>query len=164
MQLGSFYPFARNHNVDTGRSQEPYSFGETLLQTSRESLKTRYALLKYMYTVMVMKKGKGSFFRPISFEFVADEGALEEEFLETQFLIGKALMVTPIVSKGGVKRSVYFPGANEEWHGFKVDTKTGRVKTDSLSRHDGQSKASIDNPLPGPPPTFLRGGYALLLN
>lgn len=69
MQLGAFYPFSRNHNINDARSQEPYSFGPQLLDTSRESLKTRYALLKSMYTVMVMKQGKGSYFRPISFEF-----------------------------------------------------------------------------------------------
>lgn len=67
MQLGAFYPFSRNHNVDTGRSQEPYAFGDTLLETSRASLKTRYALLKQLYSFMTAKKGKGSFFRPIAF-------------------------------------------------------------------------------------------------
>ena len=72
MQLGSFYPFSRNHNEDSPRSQEPYSFGSTLLETSRFSLKTRYALLKQLFSVMVMKQGKGSFFRPIGFEFFSD--------------------------------------------------------------------------------------------
>lgn len=77
MQVGSFYPFSRNHNELESRSQEPYAFGKTLLETSRESLKTRYALLKHMYSVMVIKKGKGSFFRPISFEFPLDESCYE---------------------------------------------------------------------------------------
>ena len=67
MQLGAFYPFSRNHNVDTGRPQEPYAFGQTLLVTSRLSLKMRYSLLRYMYSQMVSKKGKGSFFRPLNF-------------------------------------------------------------------------------------------------
>lgn len=46
---------------------------------------------------MVMKKGKGSFFRPLSFEFYEDENVYDEEIIETQFLMGKGLMVAPIV-------------------------------------------------------------------
>lgn len=58
---------------------------------------TRYSLLKQLYTFMVMKKGKGSFFRPLSFEFYEDENVYDEEIIETQFLMGKGLMVAPIV-------------------------------------------------------------------
>ena len=69
MQLGSFYPFARNHNHEAALPQEPYMFGEDHIETSRKSLKTRYSLLKQMYTWLLMKKGKGTFFRPLGFEF-----------------------------------------------------------------------------------------------
>jgi alpha-glucosidase len=34
IQLGSMYPFMRNHNVDTGKSQEFYSLGERVLKTA----------------------------------------------------------------------------------------------------------------------------------
>ena len=111
-QVGAFYPFSRNHNVDNARDQEPYSFGKMLMDTARESLKTRYALLKHMYTVMVLKKGKGSFFRPLNFEFPLDENVYEDETIETQFLIGRGLMVAPIVYTRVNERKVYFPGSD----------------------------------------------------
>ena len=76
--MGSFYPFSRNHNVDNARDQEPYVFGQELLVTSRVSLKTRYALLRYMYSILVSKKGKGSFFRPLNFEFSLDERVYDD--------------------------------------------------------------------------------------
>ncbi len=90
--------------MEKARSQEPYSFGAQLLETSRASLKTRYALLKQLYTIYLEKRGKGSFYRPITFEFFDDEQAYEKEFIETQILIGKYLMTTPIVYQGKEQR------------------------------------------------------------
>lgn len=52
-----------------------------MLKTYRLSLKTRYALLKQMYSTLASKNGKGSFFRPLIFEFYADEQAYEEEII-----------------------------------------------------------------------------------
>ena len=75
--MGVFYPFSRNHNHEEATSQEPWAFGSKLLETSRDSIKTRYALLKQLYTIYLSKKGKGSYYRPISFEFFDDENAYE---------------------------------------------------------------------------------------
>ena len=63
-----------------------------------------------MYTVMVSKKGKGSFFRPLNFEFPLDEKVYDDETIDTQFLIGSSLMVSPIVYPRINERKVYFPG------------------------------------------------------
>lgn len=63
-----------------------------------------------MYSFMVAKKGRGSFFRPISFEFHQDQEAYTEEYLETEFLIDRGLLVSPIVYQGQIGREVYFPG------------------------------------------------------
>lgn len=51
MQLGSFYPFARNHNSVGWRSQEPYQFSKKMTDISRNALMNRYALLPYYYTL-----------------------------------------------------------------------------------------------------------------
>ena len=67
MQVGSFYPFARNHNENESISQEPYRFGKDLLETTRNSFNQRYSLLKQMYTTLVDLNGTGSFYRPMFF-------------------------------------------------------------------------------------------------
>uniref|UniRef100_A0A8C3BCL9 P-type domain-containing protein n=1 Tax=Cairina moschata TaxID=8855 RepID=A0A8C3BCL9_CAIMO len=46
MQLGSFYPFSRNHN-----EQDPAFFGEEFAKISRATLRIRYSLLPYLYTL-----------------------------------------------------------------------------------------------------------------
>ena len=116
MQLGAFYPFARNHNHEASIPQEPYSFGDVHAETSRISLKTRYSLLKQMYTWMVRKGGTGSFFKPIFFEFHEEVIAYNSLVVESQFLIGKSLMVTPVVEENSDDRMVYFPGAGVKWY------------------------------------------------
>jgi len=52
MELGTLYPFARNHNSIGQRSQEPYAFTDVLLNISRDSLNRRYTLSPfYLYIV-----------------------------------------------------------------------------------------------------------------
>uniref|UniRef100_A0A8C3QIF6 alpha-glucosidase n=1 Tax=Cyanoderma ruficeps TaxID=181631 RepID=A0A8C3QIF6_9PASS len=53
MQLGSFYPFSRNHNAE-GNSvskQNPAVFGDAFAKISRATLRIRYSLLPYLYTL-----------------------------------------------------------------------------------------------------------------
>lgn len=45
-------------------------------------------------------KGLGSIFRPLFFEFPADEQCYVKEVAETQFLIGDMMMSAPIVYMG----------------------------------------------------------------
>lgn len=65
---------------------------------------------------MVSKKGKGSFFRPLCFEFYEDGMTFYEEVMETQFLVGSGLMVAPIVQPDSDERAVYFPGRDTKWY------------------------------------------------
>ena len=116
MQLGSLYPFSRNHNENESIPQEPWVFGQKLLNTAQISLQQRYSLLKQMYTTLINLNGVGSFYRPIFFEFFDDSLAFNEEFVESQFLIGNYLMGTPIVHEYTENRKVYFPGDDELWY------------------------------------------------
>lgn len=83
MQVGSFYPFARNHHENESISQEPYQFGNKLLETSKMSFYQRYSLLKQMYSTLVELNGTGTFYRPLFFEFPKDKQCYAEKFAET---------------------------------------------------------------------------------
>jgi len=114
MQLGAFYPFSRNHNVKRTRSQEPYVLGPTVLETSRVSLKLRYSLLKYYYTLFVKSGGYGAIIKPLFYNYPLDNKVYSDDLLDTQFLIGNNLMVTPILKKNTVERDIYLP-SNSTW-------------------------------------------------
>jgi alpha-glucosidase (family GH31 glycosyl hydrolase) len=166
MQVGSLYPFARNHNENESIPQEPYKLGETLLETSRLSLYQRYSLLKQMYSTLLELNGTGSFYRPLVFEFYHDPQAFLNKFMETEFLIGDYLLGTPIVEKGSKEREVYFPQGPEKevWYELTLDTNSGVTVGPSCRSFKGQTTHKIENPLPSAPPIFLRGGRLILTN
>lgn len=80
--LGSLYPFARNHNQNASKSQEPYRFSDTVTPSTtnlptpasgtlkyydviRMALVNRYNFVKYYYTsFFTMALEGGSFFKP----------------------------------------------------------------------------------------------------
>lgn len=71
-QLGSFYPFARNHNDEDKTPQEAYALGTKVMKAARTNLKLRYSLLKEYYKLFVVQRGAGSIFKPLFFEFPND--------------------------------------------------------------------------------------------
>lgn len=71
MQLGSFYPFMRNHNTKIARDQDPGSFNIETQNIMREALKTRYRLLPYFYSLFYQSHLFGdTVVRPLLFEYV----------------------------------------------------------------------------------------------
>ena len=50
MELGAFYPFARNHNTKGTINQEPFLW-DSVAEASRRALSIRYSLLPYYYTL-----------------------------------------------------------------------------------------------------------------
>jgi alpha-glucosidase (family GH31 glycosyl hydrolase) len=53
IQLGSLYPFARDHSTVFSKDQEAYRFGEPYVSINRNSIKLRYSLLPYFYQLFV---------------------------------------------------------------------------------------------------------------
>lgn len=83
------------------------------MKSAQNNLKLRYALLKYYYSIFVAKRGLGTIFKPLFFEFPADNNLYVDD-LDSQFLIGPNLMAAPIVEPNTTSRKVYFPA--ESWY------------------------------------------------
>jgi alpha-glucosidase/lysosomal alpha-glucosidase len=122
-QLGALYTFARNHNDADSISQEPYALGDTVLQAAKNNLKLRYSLLKYFYLQFLNKRGLGSIWRPLFFEFPLDANTYLDEIADTQFLVGPNVLVTPILEPGQTSRKIYLPQTN--WYYFHSGVKFG---------------------------------------
>lgn len=151
MQLGSLYPFSRNHNSIDYRDQDPFAFGGTMMKTSMVALRFRYSVLKYYYFLFVKNKGKGMVVRPLFFEFPDDENTYQDSVLEEEFLIGKDLLVTPVLKEDTHVINPYFPGKSSK-------NKVKWYELNSGKEFSGGSRHFIENYLNETAPVFLRNG------
>jgi alpha-glucosidase len=107
MALGAVSPFFRAHAEKDARRQEPWSFGDDVLDAARELVGLRYALLPYLYSAFEETARTGApVLRPLVFEFQDDEEARD---VGDEAMLGPSLLVAPILSTGASARSVYLP-------------------------------------------------------
>ena len=129
--LGSFYPFSRNHNVDTGLPQEPWNFNQRsryynrndrnrpiegyTLHAAKIGIKMRYSLMRYSYTqFMKISLGeKAAYFKPAFFEFPEDDILLNDMNVQnSHIMIGDSIYFIPCLSIEQNEYKGYFPNAN----------------------------------------------------
>ncbi|XP_065410413.1 sucrase-isomaltase, intestinal-like isoform X1 [Chrysemys picta bellii] len=148
MQLGSFYPFSRNHNGEGQTEQDPAVFGAEFAEISRSTLLIRYTLLPYLYTLFFDSHVHGNtVVRGLMHEFTSDH---QTHGIDTAFLWGPAFMIAPVLQEATRSVDVYFPEAS--W----FDYYTG----DEVPASWHRKYVSVDAPL-DKIPLFLRGGYIL---
>ncbi|CAM5085627.1 unnamed protein product [Natator depressus] len=167
MQLGSFYPFSRNHNgegqmllsqlernimlflaAERLKEQDPAVFGAEFAEIARSTLLIRYTLLPYLYTLFFDSHVHGNtVVRGLMHEFTSDQ---QTHGIDTAFLWGPAFMIAPVLQEGARSVDVYFPEAS--W----FDYYTG----DEVPASWHRKYVSVDAPL-DKIPLFLRGGYIL---
>jgi alpha-glucosidase (family GH31 glycosyl hydrolase) len=150
MQLGSMYPFSRNHNGIGYRPQEPYALGDTVLSASTASLTLRYSLLPYFYTQLwhVAQHG-GMLVRPLMFLAPTDR---ECRTIDTQFVVGRALLVSPALHPGVSSVRAYFPAG--AWYHL--------LSGAPVANHTVGRYARIAAPLSGAPPLHIAGGSVIV--
>ena len=91
--FGVFFPFVRNHSIDGSVDQEPWAFGEEVLNSCRTAIEHRYMLLPYIYTAFREASIDGMpVMRPL---FMADPKDRTLRSEDQAFLLGGDLMVTP---------------------------------------------------------------------
>jgi alpha-glucosidase (family GH31 glycosyl hydrolase) len=170
--LGAFYPFSRNHNVDTSLSQEPWVFnslnrrsninkfdvnwpkeGYTLL-AAQKAIRIKYTLLRYTYTqIFLISLGyKAAYFKPCFFEFPDDSVLINEmNVLNTHIMLGDSLLFIPSLTEHESSYLGYFPNSN--FNKFPEGTKiTDFVKNRNMGQFKELKGGYLDINL------FLRGG------
>jgi alpha 1,3-glucosidase len=131
-QAGAFQPFFRAHaHLDTKR-REPWTFDEQTKLLIRDAIRTRYSYLPYMYTLFRENSLNGSpIMRPLWFHFPADSKTFS---IDHSYLLGSALLIQPVVTKGATSAEVYFPGDNSvQWYDLDTNTVYGGGSTHTVA-------------------------------
>lgn len=150
MQLSAFFPFYRNHNVLSAISQEPFRW-EAVASASRTAMHIRYSLLPYMYTLFHQAHTTGStVMRALAWEF-PNEPQLAG--VDTQFLLGPNILVTPVLEPQADTVNGVFPGIAD-----------GEVWYDWYSGENVRAEAGVNTTIAAPLghiPVYIRGGAVL---
>ncbi|ERJ13878.1 glycoside hydrolase family 31 protein [Haloplasma contractile] len=141
-QIGTFLPFFRNHSSIGIKRQEPWMFGERAEYITKEYIRLRYKIIRYIYSEAFKSHKTGlPIMRPLVLEYENDPIA---HGIHDQFLVGETLLVAPILRPDEKYRKVYLPEGI--WYDFFTN-----------KRYEGGQfiivKAELDEI-----PVFVKGG------
>ncbi|ESO87857.1 hypothetical protein LOTGIDRAFT_219759 [Lottia gigantea] len=109
MQLGTFYPFMRNHRDIRGPHQDPMSpeFSSTTHANLKKTLLVRYHMLPFFYTAFYESHMTGhGVVRPLFFKYPTDSNTLA---IDDQFMWTDSLLVSPVTHQGKTTVEAYMP-------------------------------------------------------
>lgn len=118
MQIGAFSPYFRNHTAINTKSSEPWTYGEEVLEVSRNYVNLRYRLLPYLYSTFYEATQNGlPVVRTLAIDYTYDNKIYDDAF-QNQYLFGKSMMIAPFES-GKEYGKVYFPQG--KWYNLYND-------------------------------------------
>ena len=113
MEFAAWVPIDRVHG-DFGEKRQPWIFGSIAEAAATQAVRTRYSLMPYMYAYEHEDHVNGvGVVRPMFWAFPDDA---ETATLDTQWMFGDALLVSPVVREGATSQHVYLPGGG--WYDF----------------------------------------------
>src|SRR5688572_4437063 len=120
-QYGALTPFFRNHSGIGNVDQYAWSWGAPAESQIREAIELRYRLLPYLYGAFLESSRTGApVQRPLVFDHQDDATVLE---LDDEYLLGRDLLVAPVMEPGMTARQVYLPsGGWVDWYDDTVLT------------------------------------------
>ena len=138
-QYGTFCPVMRLHgdrepkqpavghtgggDCVSGADNEVWSFGDKAYEILKEYLFLRERLLPYLKEIMTEAHEKGlPVMRTLFFEFPEDKKAWETEDV---YLLGRDLLIAPVMEKGAEKREVYLPAGTNWVNAWTKETQSG---------------------------------------
>ncbi|KAK4150243.1 glycosyl hydrolases family 31-domain-containing protein [Chaetomidium leptoderma] len=125
--LGAFQPFFRNHADVSAPDQELYRW-PVVADVARRAMDVRYRLLDYLYTAVWRASVEGAAaVSPLWFWYPGDAATWG---VETQWVLGDGLLVSPVVDDDSQTVSYYLPKDvwYDFWTGERVVSK-GEIKT-----------------------------------
>ncbi|XP_072425435.1 neutral alpha-glucosidase C-like [Chiloscyllium punctatum] len=143
-QAAAYQPFFRNHSHAETKRREPWLFGEDNTKIIRETIRERYALLPFWYTLFYMAHTKAEpVIRPLWVNFPEEVNTFA---VDDEFMIGDALLVHPVTKAGITEVIVLLPGKGELWYYLRT-----------LQRFDGEQVLRVSVTLDSIP-IYQRGG------
>jgi alpha-glucosidase len=121
MQLGVFHPFCRTHSSGDHGEQEPWSFGEEVVDVVRKFVELRYRLLPYLYTMFWKYVNEGiPLLKPLVY---FDQEDPHTYYRTDEFIFGEQILVCPILEPNVLGRRVYVPKGSwyNMWNSEKIE-------------------------------------------
>lgn len=113
-QAAAFQPFMRTHNHIHSTRREPFAFTTEQRILVTKALELRYAIIPFWYTLFFENELYSlPPMRPLWSVFPNQTEVFE---IETSYMLGNALLVSPILEAKVTKLSVYLPGLHELWY------------------------------------------------
>lgn len=114
IQLGVFHPFCRTHSSGDHGNQEPWTFGEEVVDVTRKYVELRYQLLPYLYTMFWEYAAYGV---PMLKSLVLyDQYDPQTHYRTDEFIFGNQILVCPIQEPNSKGRRMYIPRGH--WYNY----------------------------------------------